>query len=211
MASQRPSRMPGSSSETDEPYLRRAASFRCAVADPGQAMMLALLNRVASVLAMISDAAARIGVIFVASVLFLQVVLRYVFNTGLPWPEEASRYVMIWVTMLAGSLLVRDEQLISVDFFDKFWPKGLIAYRNAFFRLLLALMLAVLFWVGLDQALFNLRRVTATLEISWFWPYLAIPVGAALMLLNMLLLAIRDLTSREPKRAVLGQELEPLG
>lgn len=173
--------------------------------------MIAALNRLAAVLASISDVLARIGVAAVAAMLFIQVVLRFGFNTGWSWPEEASRYIMIWVTMLAGSLLVRDGQLISVDFFDKYWPHGLIGYRNALFRLLLAVMLGILFWYGLDQATFNAFRVTATLEISWFWPYFAIPVGAGLMLLNMVLLAIKDLTSPPQERAVLPHDMEPLG
>jgi TRAP-type C4-dicarboxylate transport system permease small subunit len=118
---------------------------------------------------------------------------------------------MIWITMLAGSLLVRDEQLIAVDFFDRYWPRSWLRYRNALFRLLLAAMLAILFWNGLDQAMFNAFRQTATLEISWFWPYLAIPVGAALMLLNMLLLAVRDLTSGADTRHAVARDLEPLG
>lgn len=173
--------------------------------------MLKAVQRLADVLATISDVLARVGVIFVTMILFLQVVLRFVFNTGLPWPEEAARYVMIWVTMLAASLLVKDEQLIAVDFFDKYWSSRWIGYRNALFRLLLALMLATLFWLGLDQAMFSSYRVTATLEISWFWPYLAIPVGAGLMLLNMILLAIRDLTRPLPGKSALPHDMEPLG
>ncbi|MEZ5844380.1 MAG: TRAP transporter small permease [Hyphomicrobiaceae bacterium] len=173
--------------------------------------MLRALHAISAALAAVSDVAARVGVLFVAAILFIQVVLRYVFNSSLPWPEEASRYAMIWVTMLAGSLLVRDEQLISVDFFDRYWPQGWLRYRNAFFRLLLAVMLGVLFWNGLDQAMFNAFRQTATLEISWFWPYLAIPVGAALMLLNMALLAIRDLTASADERHAVARDTEPLG
>jgi TRAP-type C4-dicarboxylate transport system permease small subunit len=156
--------------------------------------MLDTLNRIGAVLAAASSALARIGVLFVTVVLFLQVVLRFVFNTGLPWPEEASRYVMIWVTMLAGGLLIRDEQLIAVDFFDKYWSKRWIGYRNALFRVLLAVMLATLCWLGFDQALFSAYRTTATLE-TWFWP--RGPVGAGLMLFNMIVLAIRDLSRRE--------------
>ncbi|MBI1385064.1 MAG: TRAP transporter small permease subunit [Rhizobiales bacterium] len=173
--------------------------------------MLAMTHRLAGLLASASEILARLGVLVVAMILFVQVVLRYVFNTGLPWPEEASRYIMIWVTMLAGSLLVRDEQLIAVDFFDKYWPERALRYRNALFRLLLAAMLAVLFWVGLDQAMFSAFRRTATLEISWFWPYLAIPVGAALMLLNMALLAVRDLTAEDFKSSRRARDTEPLG
>jgi TRAP-type C4-dicarboxylate transport system permease small subunit len=173
--------------------------------------MLQAINRVADLLATVAGALARIGIIFVAMILFLQVVLRFVFNTGLPWPEEAARYVMIWVTMLAGSLLIRDEQLIAVDFFDKYWPAEWLGYRNAVFRLLLAIMLAIMVWYGMDQALFAAYRKTATLEISWFWPYLAIPVGAFLMLLNMILLAIRDLTAPRTRRSALPHDMEPLG
>lgn len=187
---------------------RRPASN---TSDAITSIMLQSLNRLAAFLATIASTLARIGVIIVAALLFLQVVLRFVFNTGLPWPEEAARYIMIWVTMLAGSLLIRDEQLISVDFFDQYWPKHWLGYRNALFRLLLTIMLAVMVWYGMDQALFAAYRRTATLEISWFWPYLAIPVGAALMLLNMILLAIRDLTAPPTDRAALRPDLEPLG
>jgi len=173
--------------------------------------MLDTLNRISAALAVASSALARIGVLFVTVVLFLQVVLRFVFNTGLPWPEEASRYVMIWVTMLAGSLLIRDEQLIAVDFFDEYWSERWLGYRNALFRVLLAVMLATLCWLGIDQALFSAYRTTATLEISWFWPYLAVPVGAGLMLFNMIVLAVRDLTQPPPLKAALPSDMEPLG
>jgi TRAP-type C4-dicarboxylate transport system permease small subunit len=173
--------------------------------------MLKVLHGLAEILARASDIVARLGVALVAAILFIQVVLRFVFNTGWSWPEEASRYIMIWVTMLAGSLLIRDEQLIAVDFFDKYWPASLIGYRNALFRLLLAIMLGVLCWYGLDQAMFSAYRQTSTLEISWFWPYLAVPVGAALMLLNMVLLAVRDLTAPPAERSALPHDMEPLG
>ncbi len=137
--------------------------------------------------------------IFVAAILFIQVVLRYVFLFSLPWPEEAARYLMIWVVMLGGSLLVKDEQLVAVDFFDKIWPRKLLLYRNVVFRLLLAVMLGVLFWQGIGLATFSANRTTTALEISWFWPYLAIPVGAGLMLFHMIVLALRDLLRGAPK------------
>ena len=173
--------------------------------------MLATLNKIADVLAIACDWLARIGIIFVAVILFVQVALRYGFNTGMPWPEEAARYTMIWVTMLAGGLLIRDEQLLAVDFFDKHWSPRALRYRNALFRMLLAAMLAVLFWVGLEQALYSAFRTTVALQISWFWPYLAVPVGAAIMLLNMLLLAIRDFTTERASKTRSIEELEPLG
>jgi len=155
--------------------------------------MLPLLERLATVLSWVTSAVARVLLLIIFGVLFLQVVLRYAFGFSLPWPEEVSRYLMVWVVMLAGSLLVRDDQLVRVDFFDHFWPQRLLGYRNAAFRLMLAAMLAVLVWKGFENALFGQRRQAVTLGISFFWIYLSVPVGAALMLFHMLVLALRDL------------------
>lgn len=161
--------------------------------------MLRILDKIADVLAKAASFMARAMVIFVAFILFVQVVLRYLFLYSLPWPEEASRYLMIWVVMLGGSILVRDEQLVSVDFFDKVWSSKMLVVRNTVFRLLLIAMLGVLFWYGIDQAIFSARRTTTALQISWFWPYLAIPVGAGLMMFQMIVLALRDLLRGVPK------------
>jgi TRAP-type transport system small permease protein len=160
--------------------------------------MLRFLERTAELLGWLASTMARCILIFIAAILFIQVVLRYVFTASLPWPEEAARYLMIWVVMLGGSLLIKDDQLVTVDFFDKLWPRRILAYRNALFRLLLAGLLGVLFWQGVDLATFSANRVTAALQISWFWPYLAVPVGAGLMLFHMLVLALRDLLRGPP-------------
>lgn len=163
--------------------------------------MLNFLEKTADILGIGASVIARLMVIFIAAILFIQVVLRYVFLYSLPWPEEASRYLMIWAVMLGGSLLVKDEQLVAVDFFDKLWSPRWLVYRNVLFRLLLAVMLGVLFYQGIDLATFSMNRTTVALQISWFWPYLAIPVGAALMLFHMVVLALRDLLRGPPTDA----------
>jgi len=40
----------------------------------------------------------------------MNVILRYVFNSGLTWSEEASRFLFIWTTFL-GALLANDYAL----------------------------------------------------------------------------------------------------
>jgi TRAP-type transport system small permease protein len=161
--------------------------------------MLKTLEKIADVLALLASWSARAMVIFVALILFVQVVLRYLFLYSLPWPEEASRYLMIWAVMLGGSVLVKDEQLVSVDFFDKLWSRRMLVVRNTVFRVLLIAMLGVLFWYGIDQAIFARNRTTAAMQISWFWPYLAIPMGAGLMLFQMIVLGLRDILRGVPK------------
>jgi TRAP-type C4-dicarboxylate transport system permease small subunit len=137
---------------------------------------------------------------FIAFVLFLQVILRYVFNSALGWPEEVSRILMIWSVMLMGSVLVHDEELISVDFFDSLWPRKVRIYRDIVYRVLLLVLLGVLFKEGISEAQHGWRMRTTALEIRWFWPYLAIPVGAGLMVFQMVCLMIRDIRQALGKR-----------
>lgn len=165
------------------------------------------LQAISSWLAFGASVVARLMLVAVAVMLVLQVVLRYGFSYSLPWPEEAARYLMIWIVMLAGSLLVRDEQLVRVDFLDHLWPRSWLVWRNAAFRLLLAGMLAVLVWQGWEQAVFSMNRTTTALQISWIWPYLAVPVGGALMLVQMLARAAEEIATGRVKTTDIGDTL----
>lgn len=158
-------------------------------------------------LALLASLIARLMLVAVVLMLVVQVGLRFGFSYSLPWPEEAARYLMIWIVMLAGSLLVRDDQLVRVDFLDYLWPQSWLPWRNAAFRLLLAGMLCVLVWQGWDQAAFAVRRTTTALQISWFWVYLSIPVGGTLMLIQMLARALDEVTTGKVKTGDIGEAL----
>jgi TRAP-type C4-dicarboxylate transport system permease small subunit len=144
----------------------------------------------------LASSASFVSTIFLAVVaffLFLQVVLRYIFNAALSWPEEASRFVMVWSVMLMASVLIYNRELINVDFFDQLWPTKLKRYRDVGYRVLLVFLLGVLFKESISVVQQGWRIRTTALEIRWFWPYLAIPVGTGLMLFQMAFLMIRDI------------------
>jgi len=154
--------------------------------------MLKTLARISAILAILSSRVSTLLLAFVAFILLLQVILRYVFNAALPWPEEAARYAMVWVVLLISKALVREAELVNVDFFDKLWPTKFIFYRDTAYRLMLLVLLFVLFKEGLIQAIAESRQRTTALDISWFWPYLSIPVGTGLMLFQMIYIMILD-------------------
>lgn len=155
--------------------------------------ILTICDYVASLTSVLS----RLMLVGVAAILILQVILRYCFSYSLPWPEEASRYLMIWIVMLSGSLLVKDDELVRVDFLDGIWPERWLIYRNVLFRILLSALLLMMAKYGWDQAYMSINRTTTALQISWFWPYFAIPAGTALMLLQMIALTLREFRSRK--------------
>ena len=48
-------------------------------------------------------------------IIFMQVIMRYFFNTSLTWSEELSRYIFIWQVWLGSSIAFVDNQHIRVD------------------------------------------------------------------------------------------------
>jgi TRAP-type C4-dicarboxylate transport system permease small subunit len=157
--------------------------------------MIKLAESISNIMVSSCAFAARIMLGFIAAIMFLQVVLRYVFNAALPWPEEASRYAMIWVVLLIGNVLVRDEELITVDFLDRMWPSWVKKYRDSIYRILILVLLAVLVKEGFTQAIHGWNRTTTALGIRWFWPYICIPIGAGFMMFQMVFLIFKDVIS----------------
>jgi len=56
-----------------------------------------------------------VAIVFMTLLTFLQVVLRYVFGTGLVWSLEATTYAFAWLVLLGMSYGARTKAHIAVD------------------------------------------------------------------------------------------------
>jgi TRAP-type C4-dicarboxylate transport system permease small subunit len=61
----------------------------------------------------LNDLTGRVGrwlsigaIAIMVAVILLQVFCRYVLNNALPWPDEAARFMMLWLTGLMAPALV---------------------------------------------------------------------------------------------------------
>lgn len=53
----------------------------------------------------------------------LNVILRYVFNSGLTWSEEVSRYFFVWLVFLGAVSALKDKMHLGVDLVVKALPQ----------------------------------------------------------------------------------------
>src|SRR5262252_4540972 len=53
---------------------------------------------------------------------FGNVVLRYVFNSGITVSEELSRWLMVWLTFLGAIVALREHQHLGVDTLVRILP-----------------------------------------------------------------------------------------
>lgn len=57
-------------------------------------------------------------------IILLQVFFRYVLNDALAWPEEAARFLMLWMTGLMAPSAYRRGGFVSIEMLVRFLPRG---------------------------------------------------------------------------------------
>ncbi|QRG70771.1 TRAP transporter small permease [Brevibacillus choshinensis] len=87
-----------------------------------------------------------ISLAFMAVLVFGNVVLRYLFNSGITWSEEMSRFLFIWLIFLGAIGALKDNEHLGVDMLVK---KLSPIMKKVVFAVTNGLVLYVL-WLVLD-------------------------------------------------------------
>jgi len=123
-----------------------------------------------------------------ALMVFANVALRFLTDHSILWVEEASRYAMIWLTFLGAGLVLRHGGHIGIDALQTRFPTRAVAIRTLIFALLL-LFCGSMAWIGTRYAVLAWTQTTPVLQIPVGFVYLALPIGFALLIAHLLLMA----------------------
>lgn len=113
----------------------------------------------------------------------LEVILRGLFDISLIVVDEGSRYLMIWIVMLAGALVSLTDEHIRIEMIPRRTSFALRKALRIASQILVMLFLVVLIGASLSILPGMRGDRTVTLGISMYPIYLALPVGGGLMLL----------------------------
>lgn len=150
--------------------------------------------------------AACLGLMVV--VILTQVFFRYALNSALPWPEEESRFLMLWSTALMAPTAFRRGGFVAIDMVIRLLSRPVATGLSV---LLLGITILVL-WVALTIGWSEVTglggrfetdslRVPVSLDLSvWMkvpkaWMMASLLVGVALLLLVAVELALRNLVA----------------
>lgn len=119
------------------------------------------------------------------TVVIVQIFCRYLLGFSLVWSEELSRAILVWITFGFAGLALDAGEVIAVDYLSEILPGRWRLIPVLFGSCLaLAAVLAMVYY-GYSYAAFNRGQVTAALQISQFWIYLAVPVGLGLFAIHL--------------------------
>ena len=140
-------------------------------------------------------------------VILTQVYFRYVLNNALPWPDEAARFLMLWLAGLMGPIALRQGSMVAIVGVQSLLP-GLIC-KVLVFSLLLVSFTVLIVTVKLGWAHVNSGWLFASsslkvplnlvgmkaIKMKLAWSYMSLFVGFCLMSLVNLELLLRTAIS----------------
>jgi TRAP-type C4-dicarboxylate transport system permease small subunit len=139
-----------------------------------------------------------VGVILaIMSIIILyQVVSRFLFSMPLPWSEETARFLMAYATFFGAALAIRKQNLIGVEAISErlSWKmrrilKTVVYLVSIFFFILLIVK-------GIEMMGKVSLQISPALQIPMSFPYAAIPIGAALLIMNSVAVIIEMYTQQ---------------
>ena len=143
---------------------------------------------------------AGILVMFMASMVFFQVVMRYLFSMPTSWSDEIAIYAMLWSVYISVAWAVRERAHIRVMNFVQLFPK-----KIAIFLTILSDFIWFLFGIFLtyqsvllDLSFWENAYRSPALDIDQKWPYMCLILGFGLMTLRLVQIYYRWIKYGEP-------------
>ncbi|HEY8486999.1 MAG TPA: TRAP transporter small permease [Limnochordales bacterium] len=137
-----------------------------------------------------ANQAVIVGIFFVMFVLvFANVVSRYVLRFSIPWAEEVSSYLLVWMAYLGGGLALRHGRHVAILALQQALPAALARAVRWLLALAMLVFLALLARAGLRYSLLAWQQKTPMLRAPLGLAYLAVPVGALVFAVHLVAVA----------------------
>lgn len=122
------------------------------------------------------------------------VILRYVFNSGLTWSDEICKYCLIFSGFTSISYWVRNKSGICVDALLQILPAPARKVLGIITQVIVLLFFVWMFKgsVNVIKSIAKSKQVSATLQISMVYIYLAPVIGFGLAAIRVIQVMVID-------------------
>jgi TRAP-type C4-dicarboxylate transport system permease small subunit len=134
-------------------------------------------------------------IIFMTAEVLLHVFFRYALEAPLQWGEELARLAMVWAGLLGISIALREGEHLGIEALVSQLSGKALLLCNLVSHILIGLFLLVVLIWGTSITLESRVSFLPALQISWAWSILAVPVSAAVQLIQLISLLLNDVVS----------------
>lgn len=120
------------------------------------------------------------------TVIFAQVLARYLFTNSLSWSEEVGRYLFVWMTFIGSAVAVRNRLHVALDMVIVRLAPAAQRLCLAIGYLAMLVFTAVLIDGGYHFVARSSLQTSAALQIPMRYVYLVLPFGGGLIFFYLL-------------------------
>ena len=124
-------------------------------------------------------------VVALAAIVFLQVFNRFVLKTPLAWSEDLAMLLFQWVAFLGAAIGVKRMRHFGIELVVKELPEKIHRKIEAIVPILMGIVALTMITEGIRLIGFNKNRIYSSMDLSYIWAYLPIPVSGCLMILYL--------------------------
>jgi TRAP-type C4-dicarboxylate transport system permease small subunit len=158
------------------------------------ASIVAIADKAGSIIEKICGAICVLCFATMTLVAILGVFFRYIMQSPFMWTEEVARYLLVWMGFTAINIALRQDRHIKVEIIAKLVPPVIVKIISYLVDALIAFFFIILLKQGYLLTANNMM-MASTFQLSMSWIIVAVPVAAALTLIQLFLNVIKKIFS----------------
>jgi len=126
-----------------------------------------------------------------AVIVFIQVFNRFILQTPLAWSEDLAMLLYQWVVFVGAALGVKRMRHFGIELVVRQFPEAW-RHRIELLTPLVMLVVAVVMMVqGYALLGLNMNRTYSTMNLSYTWAFLPIPLGGVLIIIYLIQMEVQ--------------------
>ncbi len=148
----------------------------------------------------IVEAACALVAVALAVTVFIQVFNRFILETPLAWSEDLAMLLFQWMVFLGAALGVRRVRHFGIELLVRQLPARTRHALELVVPVIIGFVALIMVSQGLTLLTFNMNRMYGTMNLSYTWAYLPIPVSGVLILIYLIQLAVHRWSGTPERR-----------
>lgn len=137
------------------------------------------------------EAVSALTVVALTVIVFVQVFNRFVLKTPLAWSEDLAMLLFQWIVFLGAALGVKRTRHFGIELVVRHFPERVRHGVELVTPIVMAIVAVVMIIQGWAILGINRTRIYATMDLSYTWAFLPIPLSGVLILVYLVQLEVR--------------------
>lgn len=137
------------------------------------------------------EAVSALIVVALTVIVFLQVFNRFVLKTPLAWSEDLAMLLFQWVVFLGAAIGVKRLRHFGIELLVRRLPPRVRRGVELLTPVVMVVVALVMIFQGWTLLSFNRTRIYPTMDLSYTWAFLPIPLSGVLIFVYLVQLEVR--------------------